>query len=289
MVQKKKGLGRGLEALLGEAKVMEEDNVSVQEIAGVEEVSIHAIKTSEFQPRKNFDKEKIEELAESIREHGIIQPIIVRKKGDGYEIVAGERRWRASREAGLKKVPVIVKEISDRDHMLFAIIENVQREELNPIEEAASFEQMIKKYDLTQEEVSKSVGKSRPYISNQLRLLKLPEAAREYVAEGKVSAGHAKVLISIKDEEKLNSLAKEVAEKGISVRELENRLKEKPVKAKKKDIKAKTPEAKLLERELKEKFGTKVEILENGKNGKIEINYFNKEERERIIEILMKI
>ncbi len=294
MAQNKKGLGRGLEALLGE---IETPNLNVEDISkeGIDEISIDLIKPNKHQPRKTFDKEKIEELAVSIKEHGIIQPIILRKAGQGYEIVAGERRWRAAREAGLKKVPGIIRDLTDRENMIFAIIENLQREGLNPVEEAEGFQEMIEIYNLTQEEVSKSVGKSRPYITNQLRLLKLPKVVRELLSAGKISTGHGKVLSSIDSEKRQIKLAEEIVEKGLSVRETENLCKEGEGLAKEKKEKkpasgkTKSPEGELLERELKEKLGTQIEITEMGKNGKIEIKYFSLEERDRIIERLMKI
>ena len=175
MAVKKKGLGRGLDSLIINTDISLEDTEKDVEIDGLNRLDINSIRPNENQPRKVFDPEKIEELANSIKEHGVIQPIVVRNMGDGYEIVAGERRWRAARKAGLNEVPCIVRELTDEQNMLFAIIENMQREDLNPIEEAQGLDRMIKSFGLTQEEVSKSVGKSRPYISNSLRLLKLPD------------------------------------------------------------------------------------------------------------------
>ncbi len=290
MGQTKKGLGRGLEALLGDMESPFAETEGGEELRDVKEISLDLIKVNKSQPRKTFDKEKIEELAVSIKEHGVIQPILVRKAGKGFEIVAGERRWRASREAGLKKIPAIVREISDRENMIFAIIENLQREGLNPVEEAEGFREMMEQYNLTQEEVSKSVGKSRPYITNQLRLLKLPKEIRKMLIEGKLSTGHAKVLITISEPDRQIVLAEEVISKGLSVRALERMTKEKSEKdGTKKASPSKSPEAKLLERELESKLGTKTEITENGNNGKIEIKYFSLEDRDRIVELMMKI
>ncbi len=290
MGQTKKGLGRGLEALLGDLESPFTEDGTGEASKEVAEISIKLIKPNKSQPRKTFDQEKIEELAASIKEHGVIQPIILRKSGEGYEIVAGERRWRASREAGLKEIPAIVRDITDRENMIFAIIENLQREGLNPVEEAEGFQEMIEQYNLTQEEVSKSVGKSRPYITNQLRLLKLPVEIRKMLTEGQITTGHAKVLITINDEERQIALAEEIILKGLSVRALEKLIKGQTEKNKPaKTLKSKTPEAELLERELETKLGTKIKITENGNNGAIEVRYFSIEDRDRIIEMMMKI
>ena len=216
-----KGLGKGLDALFGDAEVAPaakkptqkkkqtavKTEESPSEDSGVLYVSIDDIKPNSSQPRKTFDEEKLEELAASIERHGVIQPLVLRRLGKGYEIVAGERRWRAARIAGLKEIPCIVKELSHEENMLLAIIENMQREDLNPIEEAEGIRQMIDTYGLTQEQVSYSVGKSRPYISNSLRLLKLPDKVQELAAEGKISTGHARALAGVKNRQTQIELA----------------------------------------------------------------------------------
>ena len=209
MAGKKRGLGRGLDALFADAVPVNEDKeAEIQENENPEEISaedrivylkIHDIMPNENQPRKTFDEEKIGELADSIKEHGIIQPIVVRKKEKGYEIVAGERRWRAAIKAELTEVPCLIRELDDEQNMLIAIIENMQREDLNPIEEAEGIHQMISTFGLTQEEVSKSVGKSRPYITNALRLLKLPDYMIDFISEGKISAAHGRTLVTVSD------------------------------------------------------------------------------------------
>ena len=225
---KNRGLGRGLEALFGEVEIetsaesgieSEASEIKKQENRKVAEnsvvfIDIHEIKPNENQPRKNFDEDKIAELANSILEHGIIQPIVVRKKAKGYEIVAGERRYRAARKAELKTVPCLVRELTDEQNMLLAIIENMQREDLNPIEEAQAIEKMIDTYGLTQEQVSKSLSKSRPYIANALRLLKLPEKIQDMITEGMLSPGHARALVAVKDEKKQLALAAEDRARG---------------------------------------------------------------------------
>lgn len=304
MAAKARGLGRGLDALFADASITEEPvkeeakKSTKKEVERkpaeadentVQYIEINEIKPNEGQPRKTFDPEKIKDLANSILEHGLIQPIVVRKLPRGYEIVAGERRWRAAREADLKKIPCIVRELDDKENMLLAIIENMQREDLNPIEEAEGLEKMIKAYKLTQEEVSKSVGKSRPYISNSLRLLKLPKLVKEYLAEEKISMGHARALINIDDEKKQIDICKRIAQEGLSVREVE-KLASTETKTKKRAAKrVKNPDVARVEEELKHVLGTKVAITKNGKKGKVEIEFFSSEELDRIIDLLKSI
>ncbi len=298
---KNRGLGRGLEALFGEVEIetsaesgieSEASEIKKQENRKVAEnsvvfIDIHEIKPNENQPRKNFDEDKIAELANSILEHGIIQPIVVRKKAKGYEIVAGERRYRAARKAELKTVPCLVRELTDEQNMLLAIIENMQREDLNPIEEAQAIEKMIDTYGLTQEQVSKSLSKSRPYIANALRLLKLPEKIQDMITEGMLSPGHARALVAVKDEKKQLALAERTAQEGLSVREIE-KLSGESKKSSRSDlrIKKKNIEVASAEEDLKEIFGTKVNLIERGKRGKIEIEYYSRDELERLLELL---
>jgi len=294
---KKGGLGRGLDALFADVPVKEPEieKPSVARKAATPEdekdrvkyIKIHDIMPNANQPRKTFNEEKIEELAASIKEHGIIQPIVVRKKSKGYEIVAGERRWRAAMKAELKQVPCLIRELDDEQNMLIAIIENMQREDLNPIEEAEGLHQMIETFGMTQEQVSKSVGKSRPYITNSLRLLKLPEYIRESIAEGKLSAGHGRTLITLTDEEARKNLWNKILEEGLSVRETE-KLASTEAKPKKKTPlkKKKNPDVARVEEELKEVLGTKVTINNKGNKGSIEIEYYSKDELERLLEML---
>ena len=306
--KKQRGLGKGLDALFGDVEVTidkkpavatetkTEENVSrgttatEPEIGGIAYININDIKPNSNQPRKTFDEEKLEDLAASIEEHGLIQPIVLRKSGKGYEIVAGERRWRAARKIGIKEVPCIVKELTDEENMLLAIIENMQREDLNPIEEAEGLRQMIDTYGLTQEQVSKSVGKSRPYIANCLRLLKLPPAIVEYVANGELSAGHAKVIAGVEDEAKQISLAEDTIKHAWSVRQLEKITREeKPATRPAKKTVAKNANVKRVEEDLKEALGTKVTLNQKGNKGKIEIEFYSKEELERLIEMLKSV
>ena len=300
---KAKGLGKGLEALFGDAEVVPAEKKpaaakkktegkteeSPSDESGVLYVSIDDIKPNDAQPRKNFDEEKLEELAASIERHGVIQPIVLRRLGKGYEIVAGERRWRAARIAGLKEVPSVVKELTDEENMLLAIIENMQREDLNPIEEAEGLKKMIETYGLTQEQVSYSVGKSRPYITNSLRLLKLPGRVQELTAEGKISTGHARALASVKSQQKQIDLAVRAAKEGLSVRQIEKMAKEikEPVAKPKK--KQKSADEKRVEEDLRKALGTKVNLNRKGKKGKIEIEFYSPEELERLIDLLRSL
>lgn len=297
MAAKRKGLGRGLDSLIINTDIFNQE-VSVNEdkkeenkgenLEGLNRISIDDIKPNENQPRKTFDPEKIEDLANSIREHGVIQPIVVRKVDKWYEIVAGERRWRAARAAGLKEVPCIVRNLTDEEHMLLAIIENMQREDLNPIEEAEGLERMISTFGMTQAEISKSVGKSRPYITNSLRLLKLPERIKDMMAEGKLTTGHGRALITIEDQDKAIEIAEKVIEEGLSVRKIEELAKEKKKIKRGKPAKraAKSPDVLLVERELKGILGTKVNINMASRKSSIEIECHSVDEVERIVELL---
>lgn len=301
-VRKSGGLGRGLEALFEDTSVAQEVAVDVdssdsEENSAVSDavsyIEINEIKPNLTQPRKQFDEAKILDLAESIKKHGMIQPIIVRpiSSGEGYEIVAGERRWRAARDADLRKIPCIVRELTDRENMLIAIIENMQREDLNPIEEASAFQEMISRYELTQSEVSQSVGRSRPYITNSLRLLKLPDGVQELVIEGRLSGGHARAIAGVENEALQLKLADLAKDGGMSVRDLEKMIsdalsgeKESRKKRAKKD-----PEAEAIENELKEVLGTKVKLPHSTDKGKIEISFYSREELERLIELLRSL
>lgn len=305
--KKSRGLGKGLDALFGDAEVSirtesvqetkspakaekaaEQKKNDAAQAGGIAYIDINDIKPNSNQPRKTFDEEKLQELAASIEEHGLIQPVVLRKVKRGYEIVAGERRWRAARIIGIREIPCIVKELSDEENMLLAIIENMQREDLNPIEEAEGISQMIDTYGLTQEQVSRSVGKSRPYIANSLRLLTLAAPVRRYVSEGELSAGHARALAVIKDEEKQISLAEAAVKQGLSVRQIEKLAQEiKTGRTKKKaNTAAKSPDVRRVEEDLKEVLGTKVNLNQKGKKGKIEIEFYSREDLERLIELL---
>ena len=297
MAKKARALGRGLEALFGDMEVSVPAESAVKEPAaqtGEEEssvsyIDINDIKPNENQPRKTFDEEKLEELASSIKAHGLIQPIVVRKASSGYEIVAGERRWRAARKAALKQIPALIRDLTDEENMLLSIIENMQREDLDPIEEAEGINQMIKKYGMNQEQVSVSLGKSRPYISNQLRLLKLPEDIQSMVSRKDLSAGHVRALINVSDTDKQIALAKRAAEEGLSVRQVEMLAKGVKSGRKKAVRKRKSADIKKVEEELREVLGAKVNLSDKGKKGRIEIEYYSRDELERLIELLKSL
>ncbi|MCI5536507.1 MAG: ParB/RepB/Spo0J family partition protein [Clostridiales bacterium] len=308
--KKTRGLGKGLDALFGDAEVTlqsraeknsknedEKTEDPKQKVdknertgGGIDYIDINDIKPNSNQPRKTFDEDKLNELAASIEEHGLIQPLVLRKAEKGYEIVAGERRWRAARKIGIREIPCIVRELTDEENMLLAIIENMQREDLNPIEEAEGIRQMIETYGLTQEEVSKSVGKSRPYIANSLRLLRLTETVRKYIEDGSLSTGHAKAIAAVSDEKKQIELAEVAIRDGLSVRQLEKLAQQDKSGVKTRSrVKQKTADVKRVEEDLKNALGTKVTLNQKGKKGKIEIEFYSKDELERLIELLKKL
>ena len=283
----KGGLGKGLDLLIPvEPDEKDEKNVVVLKTSMLE--------PNKEQPRKSFDSEKIDELARSIKQYGIIQPIIVCKKDDYYQIIAGERRWRAAKKAGIKEVPVVIKEYSDREIAEISLIENIQREDLNPIEEALSYKQLIDEYHLTQEELAQRVSKSRTVITNALRLLKLHKDVQKMLVDGVISAGHARAILALEDETQQRKVANEVAEKNLSVRQTEdlvNDLKEARPASKKKA--KKDDEMGFIYRDLEKKMtaalGTKVKIKRKDKGkGKIEISYFTEDELDRLYGIINK-
>jgi ParB family transcriptional regulator, chromosome partitioning protein len=277
----KKGLGRGLDALISS-----ENNIQT----GVLDLKIHEIETNTNQPRKKFDDEKLLQLAESIKQHGVIQPVIVKKESNGvYRIIAGERRWRAARMAGFTTIPVIVKELSDRQSMEVALIENLQREDLNPIEEAEAYDRLMKEHNLTQEELSVSVGKSRPSVANSVRLLELSDSIKEYVINGDLSSGHARTILPIEDKELQQSVAQEVIKNNLSVRETERLVKKHLTPKKEQLLKQNNEQYLEIQDRLQYVFGTKVKLLSNKKNGKILIEYYSPGELDRILELVNSI
>ena len=270
MAAKKGGLGRGLDALFADNSVEENSSASAVKL------SLNEIEPNKDQPRKTFDEKALSELADSIAQHGVIQPLLVRPMPDGsYQLVAGERRWRAARRAGLSEVPVVIREMSDSEMMELALIENLQREDLNPIEEAEGLQQLIHTYGLTQETAAARVGRSRPAIANALRLISLPTPILELTRDGKISAGHARALLSLNDEEKMVEIADQILKKEISVREVE-RLAKAAAKEKKQ------PENHPLRRDT---FYDEVELaLTNSLGRRIKVN-LNKKENRGTIEI----
>lgn len=320
---RKAGLGRGLDALFADAAPISEEEYETeiteelpvaektspvkrsrkkQQADGTQEqdtkdrilyIDINNIKPNSAQPRTVFNEEKLKELAESITANGVIQPLIVRKGTNGYELVAGERRWRASRIAGLKTVPCIIREFDDRQNAIVAIIENMQREDLNPIEEARGLKAMTEKYGFTQEQVSASLGRSRTYIANSIRLLKLPDDIQEYVSSGQMSAAHGRTIINIPDRAKQKEIADKIIRNDLSVRATE-KLAEKvkddlrPERKRRKpktDTQGRDQDVVAVERELMSLTGTKVTIT-GGSQGKLELEYYSIEELNRLIDIL---
>ena len=279
-----KRLGKGLGAILPSVEVQEDDVVN--------EVDISELRANPYQPRKQFDPEAMEELVQSIQEHGIIQPLVVRKSIHGYEIVAGERRFRAGKKAGLTRVPVVIRDFSDEQMMEIALIENLQREDLNPMEIANAYQKLMDHFSLTQEELAVRVGKSRPHVANFLRLLQLPPAIQEDVSRGTLSMGHARALLGVKEPDIQMKLAEKVKREGASVRQLEEWVgqinqsatkRKKPKKAEKVE-----PQIKRYEEMLQETLNTPVRIRHGKRKGKIEIEYFSQDELERLMELLQR-
>lgn len=278
----KRGLGKGLEALIPKAEHKEKGFVI--------EMDIESLTPNLFQPRKNFDKEKMEELKGSIKKHGIIQPIVVRKMANGYEIVAGERRLKAAKEIGLKKIPAIIKSINNEKSLEIALVENIQREDLNPVEQANAFKRLIDEFNLTQQELAEVTGKSRALVTNTIRLLKLNPEIQKSISEGKISFGHAKLLLSIEDEEVQRAVCDRIMANDLSVRDTERLIKNiGKVQKRKFEVKNITierfPE---VEGKLRDILGTKISILYDGKKGKIDIEFYSKEDLRRIVDLLLK-
>jgi len=286
----KKGLGKGLDALLPSAGIPENSGDSVVEL------KINDISPNGDQPRKNFDETALEELSASIKENGVIQPIIVQKKKDGYTIVAGERRWRAARMAGLKVIPAIVRELTDRQTLEQALIENLQREDLNPIETAYAMQHLMKEYKMTQEALAKKIGVPRATVANTIRLTNIDESLQDFIRSGDLSAGHAKALLSLKDKDEQRHAADVIMAKDMSVRQAEEyikKLSEGPQKKPQKQPKPQDEQVRLstkeVETKLKKHLGSKVKIKtadEQTGKGKIIIDYKNYEDLDRLIEIL---
>ncbi|WP_288222415.1 ParB/RepB/Spo0J family partition protein [uncultured Clostridium sp.] len=279
-MNKKSALGKGLGALIpNEIPVKDNNKPSV--------ISLNLIKNNDDQPRKSFDDEKIAELAQSIKEHGIIQPIILNKKDDYYVIVAGERRWRAAKLLGLKEVPAIVMELTDKNILEISLIENIQRQDLNPIEEALAYKKLLSDFNLTQEELSKRVGKSRVAITNVIRLTGLSETVKQYLIDEVITEGHGRALLAIEDPKLQCEIAQKVIDEKLSVRELERLIKlSKSDKPEKKKVREINPYYKDVTDRLQNYFGTKVNISNKNNKGKIEIEYYSEEDLQRILEII---
>ncbi len=311
---KRTGLGKGLGAIFGEDIVENSETtkeyVSRETFNGERKteqledkgeklgkeymIKLSSIEPNQGQPRKDFNQELISELADSIKKYGVLQPLLVQKKGDSYEIIAGERRWRAAREAGLKEVPAVIKEYTRQQAMEIALVENIQRQDLNPIEEAQAYQQLIREFELTQEEIAERVSRSRTAITNSMRLLKLDERVQEMLVQGKISSGHARALLTLENHDSQYQIALKIVEQKLSVREVEKLVKllGKP----KKEEKPKEEERDLsfifkdLEERMKQVMGTKVVINKKDRNkGRIEIEYYSEAELERLVELIESI
>jgi len=286
----KKGLGRGLGALLDAGSVIETTTESERD---VKKIKITQIEPNKTQPRNVFDEEKIQDLAESIREYGVIQPIVVKLNNNGfYTIIAGERRWRAARNAGLKEIPAVIKDVSEQTEKEITLIENIQRENLNALEEAAGIKELMDEYGLTQDEVAKKIGRSRSAVANILRLLNLPEEIKKLLKEEKLSQGHARAILSIDDEKLAQEVAKKVIAQDLSVRQTESYIssilkEKKEKKPSKEEIEIKRY-IKSLEESLSSDLGTKIKIVNKKNKGRIEIPYSSAEDFERIINLIKK-
>ena len=300
MAVKRNGLGKGLDSLIPnksdkpnvQSEKKEKKAENVKEETGEIMVKINQVEPNRDQPRKDFDEDSLMELADSIKQFGILQPLIVKKKKDYYEIIAGERRWRAAKIAGIKEVPIIVKEYTDQEIVEISLIENIQRENLNPIEEAMAFKRLLEEFNLKQDEVAERVSKSRTAVTNSMRLLKLSKKVQQMIIDDMISTGHARALLAIDDEEQQYILANKIFDEKLSVRETEKLVK--ALKNPKKEVKKQKQEHTFvydnIEEQLKNIIGTKVSVnpKANGK-GRIEIEYYSEEELERIYDLIMTI
>ena len=297
---KKKGLGKGLDSLIPDNKSMKsvtsEKTVESKEDAaaksGVQVMKINEVEPNRDQPRKNFDEDALLELSDSIKQFGVLQPLLVRKRKDYYEIIAGERRWRAAKLAGVKEVPVIEKEYTDQEILEIGLIENIQRENLNPIEEAIAYKRLLEEFNLKQDEVAERVSKSRTAVTNSMRLLKLSDKVQQMIIDDMISTGHARALLAIDDPELQYTLANKIFDEKLSVRETEKLVKEikNPKKPKEKKPVANSFIYQDLEEKMKSVFGTKVSIASKGKGkGKREIEYYSDDELEHLFDMMMSI
>lgn len=300
MAVKKSGLGKGLDSLIKDnssakktaAANTSSENKTEEMKSGEQMMKINMVEPNRDQPRKKFEEDALLELADSIKQFGVLQPLLVRKRKDYYEIIAGERRWRAAKMAGVKEVPVIIKDYTEQEIVEIGLIENIQRENLNPIEEAMAFKKLLEEFNLKQDEVAERVSKSRTAVTNSMRLLKLDERVQEMIVDDMISTGHARALLAIDDKEQQYDLANKIFDEKLSVRETEKLVKE--IKNPKKPKMKKKVENEFvyadLENRMKEVMGTKVNISSKGNGkGKIEIEYYSDEELERMFEMIMSI
>lgn len=280
-MNKKFGLGKGLGALIPE-DIMEEEFQNGQSIL----IDINKIKPNSEQPRKSFDEAKIMELSESIKQHGLIQPLVVKKQADNYVIVAGERRWRASKRAGINEVPAVVMDLTDSEVLEISLIENIQRQDLNPIEEALAFKRLISDFNLTQDELSVRIGRSRTAITNTMRLLNLDDRVQDYVIDGVISEGHGRTLLAVNNKDMQYTLAQKVIDEKLSVRQLESLIKSLGKDKKKVADNDLNPYYNDIKERLQNYFGTKVNINSKKNKGKIEIEYYSEDDLQRILDMM---
>lgn len=296
MAVKRGGLGKGLDSLIPDHKTVKTTEKKKPEVEekkeGEQLVNINKVEPNHEQPRRHFEEDSLLELADSIKQFGVLQPLIVQKRNDYYEIIAGERRWRAAKMAGIKEIPVIIKEYTKREAVEIALIENIQRENLNPIEEAMAFKRLLTEFSLKQDEVAERVSKSRTTVTNSMRLLKLDERVQQMIVDDMISTGHARTLLAIEDHEEQYNLANKIFDEKLSVRETEKLIKElkNPKKEKEKKVIEHDFIYKDLEERMKTVMGTKVHVNPKTKGkGKIEIEYYSDEELERIFELIMTV
>ena len=294
MAVKRKGLGKGLDSLIPEnksvkpaAKAEKEESVKT----GEQMLKINQVEPNREQPRKHFEEDALLELADSIKQYGVLQPLLVRKRKDYYEIIAGERRWRAAKLAGLKEVPVIIRNYTEQEIVEISLIENIQREDLNPIEEAQAYKRLLTEFHLKQDEVAERVSKSRAAVTNSIRLLKLNEEVQRMVVDEMISTGHARALLAVENPEEQYNLAQRIFDEKLSVRDVEKLVKNlhKPAKPKKVDDKTMQVIYQDIEEKLKQKLGRKVTVTSKGEgSGKIEIEFYNHEDLDRLLDVLNK-
>jgi ParB family transcriptional regulator, chromosome partitioning protein len=287
--KQKRALGRGLSALIPQAGPVPVQG-ALPEKGGILRLPIEAIRRDTEQPRKTFDEERLRELSDSIKTQGLIQPVLVRKEGDHYRLIAGERRWRAAQLAGLKEIPAIVREASDSEAFELALVENLQRTDLNPIEEALGYKRLIEEFTLTQEQVSARVSKDRSSVANSLRLLSLPDEVKTMLANGEINMGHARALLGIPKVPELVELARRVSEERLSVRETERLVKDRKEgpEPKKASSNKMTPQVRNVVEELQRVLGTKVRLSDRGGKGTLEIDYFSYEDLDRLLGLMRK-
>lgn len=294
--KQKRALGRGLSALIPQAgpapaaHAAAPEPVATPRNNGVLKLAIESIRRDNAQPRRHFDEAKLAELTESIKTQGILQPVLVRKEGNGYKLIAGERRWRAAQAAGLKEIPALVREVTEAQAFEFALVENLQRADLNPIEEAEGYQRLVEEFKLTQEQISQRVGKDRSTVANALRLLALPDDVKALVADGSLSMGHARALLGVPRLPEMQALAVQVAEQKLSVRDTEKLVQQK--RAHKKDAgkpHKQSPQVKALVEELQRRLGTKVRLTERSPGkGTLEVDFFSYDDLDRLLKLLRK-